>query len=324
MDLYQINFTDDIPVYRQLVDVIRASIKNGTLENGAHLPTVRELAKGLGIAQGTVKRAYDELGKEGLVTKIQGRGTFVCYRHVDPSSRKERAMEAIDRMLDALEGMDFSIAETKIYIDLKLRDRESRQENLKVAVVECNGEVLQQIDSQLRRIPHVDILPKILEDVIEYPYQLAEEMDLVITTAVHAEEVERAFGNPKKLARIAIRLRHQSVSQIVKLPADARVGILCGTLRYGELLSRECATYTEHTRVAAPCILSEELDLAGFLADKDAVLLPEHYESYCTQSMKRILDDYAEGHILIPCAYRIDEGSFMYVEEKLQRLWNQK
>ena len=101
-ELYQIDFVEGVPVYRQLVDRIRANIKSGVMENGMQLPTVRELAGQLGLALGTVKRAYDELGKEGLVQQVQGRGTFVSYRHVDSESRKERAMSAIDEMLSKL------------------------------------------------------------------------------------------------------------------------------------------------------------------------------------------------------------------------------
>ena len=73
-ELYQIDFVEGVPVYRQLVDRIRANIKSGVMENGMQLPTVRELAGQLGLALGTVKRAYDELGKEGLVQQVQGRG----------------------------------------------------------------------------------------------------------------------------------------------------------------------------------------------------------------------------------------------------------
>lgn len=189
-ELYQIDFVEGVPVYRQLVDRIRANIKSGVMENGMQLPTVRELAGQLGLALGTVKRAYDELGKEGLVQQVQGRGTFVSYRHVDSESRKERAMSAIDEMLQVLEEMNFSMTETRIYLDLKLRQREMVQENLKVALVECNPEVLSQVADQLRSIPGIDIFTYLLEEMRRYPYHLSEEMDLVVTTMTHAEEVE--------------------------------------------------------------------------------------------------------------------------------------
>ena len=319
MELYHINFAEDIPVYRQLVDVIRANIKNGSLENGTRLPTVRELAKELAVAQGTVKRAYDELGKEGLVDKAQGRGTFVSYRPVDPDSRKERAMAAIDAMLDELEAMNFSITETKIYLDLKLRDRESQQENLKIGVIECNPEVLEQVGGQLRQIHGIDIYNHLLGEVLDYPYQLAEEMDLIITTAMHAEAVEQALGSAKNLAKIAIRLRPHSISQIIKIPEDSHVGILCGSLRYGELLRGACQTYTEHIRLEEPCLLNDSLDCRAFLRDKDAVLLPENYEKFCSAKVRQQLQEFGKQKSLICCSYQIDEGSFMYVEEKIQR-----
>lgn len=324
MELYQINFTDDIPVYRQLVDVIRANIKNGAMPNGTRLPTVRDLAKELSVAQGTVKRAYDELGKEGLVDKAQGRGTFVSYRPVDADSRKERAMAAIDTMLNELEALNFSITETKIYLDLKLRDRESYQENLKIGVVECNPEVLEQIGGQLRKIPNIDISNYLLQDVLEYPYQLAEDMDLILTTAAHADAVEHAVGSSKNLAKIAIRLRPHTVSRIVKIRDGARVGILCGSLRYGELLHRACDTYTEQVTLTEPVLLGKLTDCTSFLADKDAVLLPESYETYCSAEVRRQLREFDEDKTLIRCSHQIDAGSFMYVEEKIQRRWNRQ
>jgi len=320
MELYQINFVDGIPVYRQLVDRIRANIKSGVMENGLQLPTVRDLAAELGVALGTVKRAYDELGKEGLVQQVQGRGTFVSYRHVDPESRKERAMAAIDTMLRELEEMNFSMTETKIYLDLKLREREMSQESLKLALVDCNPEVLSQVGDQLRRVPGIDIFPYVLEEVRRYPYHLAEEMDLVVTTDTHAEEVERLLGTPRKLARIALRLKPRYVGQIVKLPDETRVGVLCGSLRYGELLVQSCRTYTDRVQMLPPRLLGSSDGCAALLETVDAVMLPENYEKYCSARELEELRAYGEDYPLLRCAHQIDEGSLMYVEDKIERL----
>ena len=40
---------------------------------------MRELSEQLHVAEGTVKRAYDELERDGLLIKTPGRGSFVCY-----------------------------------------------------------------------------------------------------------------------------------------------------------------------------------------------------------------------------------------------------
>ena len=121
--IYKINTDLDVPIYRQLVDSIHSAVKKGDLTSGHQLPTVQEMTEDLGIARGTVKRAYDELERLGLVEKVQGRGTFVCYQPSNSGSRKEQAMAAIDGMLDQLEEMGFSPAEINIFLDLKLRER---------------------------------------------------------------------------------------------------------------------------------------------------------------------------------------------------------
>ena len=63
-DLYHIEPNIRIPIYQQLVDSIRQSIKSGKMPEGTRLPTVRELSDMLQVAQGTVKRTYDELESE--------------------------------------------------------------------------------------------------------------------------------------------------------------------------------------------------------------------------------------------------------------------
>lgn len=324
MELYQINFVEGIPVYRQLVDRLRTNIKNGSLKHGDQLPTVRELSQQLHLAQGTVKRAYDELRAEGLVQQIQGRGTFVCHQLVDPESRKERAMAAIDAMLDQLEAMDFSMTETRIYLDLKLRERETTQDDLKVALVECNPEILSQTADQLRQLAGIEVYSYLLDEIRHYPYALAEEMDLIVTTVTHADEVESLTTAGKKLARVALRLRPRCVGQLVKLPEDARLGILSSSLRYGELLRQTCSGYTDQVTIPEPQLLGQPGGCQAFLDQLDAVLLPEAYEKYCSQADLEQLHHFAEKKSLLLCAYQIDEGSFMYVEDKIGRLQARK
>jgi len=320
MNVCEISFVEGIPVYRQLVDRLRTAIKNGTLADGVQLPTVRELSQQLSLAQGTVKRAYDELRNEGLVQQVQGRGTFVSHQAVDPESRKERAMAAIDAMLNQLEEMNFSMLETKIFLDLKLRDREKIQENLKIALVECNPEVLAQAAEQLRSLHAVDLYTYVLDEIRRYPYALAEEMDLIITTVNHADEVGKLVGAPKKMARVALQLQPRCVGQIVRLPEDGTVGILCGSLRYGELLRQTCLAYADQVRILEPKLLGSSDVCGNLLPAVDAVLLPENYEMYCTHEEKKALEAFGKEKSLLLCAYQIDEGSLMYVEDKIRRL----
>ena len=75
-----------VPIYVQLRDQIAAAIGRGDLQPGMQLPTMREVAVKLAIDLNTVQRAYAELEAEGLLVKVQGRGSFVADRP-EPRSR---------------------------------------------------------------------------------------------------------------------------------------------------------------------------------------------------------------------------------------------
>ena len=194
------------------------------------------------------------------------------------------------------------------------------QKNLKIALVECNPEILSQAADQLRQLAGIDVYTYVLEEVRRYPYALAEEMDLIITTMTHADEVEQLVTASKKIARVALRLQPRCVGQIVKLPDDAVVGILSGSLRYGDLLRQTCASYADRVTILEPQLLGATDGCRELLGRADAILLPEGYEKYCSQADLEEIRAFAEKKPLLQCAYQIDEGSFMYVEDKIQRL----
>ena len=66
-----------LPIYEQIVSAVKNSILNHELAPGDMLPSIRSLAKSLGISVITTKRAYEELEKQGLIYSEQGKGFFV-------------------------------------------------------------------------------------------------------------------------------------------------------------------------------------------------------------------------------------------------------
>lgn len=320
--VYSINPQLDIPIYQQLVDSIRAAVKKGTLAPQQQLPTVQELSRQLGVARGTIKRAYDELDREGLVEKVQGRGTFVRYQPGSSGSSKEQAMAAIDEMLGRLERMGFSTAEINIFLNLKLRERSEEESLVKVAIVECNPENLSNLADQLRVIDGMDLYSFSLDNVQQYPYKLTEGFDLVVTTAEHTPYLSSILPAGKQPVRIALRLLPQCMAGIIKIRKGNRVGILGYSSRFAQLLYRTCQTYTEDVLLAQPQVFSPELDLAAYLQNLDVVLLPRNYEKYCSQEIAQQLDRFPGKRI--ECSYEMDEGSFLYLQEKFNRVQQEK
>jgi DNA-binding transcriptional MocR family regulator len=69
-----------VPVYEQIQQQIVHLVRDGLLTSGTRIPSVRELARDLGVSVKTVRSAYDELAAEHVIETRQGSGTFVADR----------------------------------------------------------------------------------------------------------------------------------------------------------------------------------------------------------------------------------------------------
>ena len=75
-----IDFSSPLPIYRQLIYLIKMEILSGRLSDGDQLPPIRELAKILKLNPNTVARAYYTLEEEGFVESKRGSGNWVNYK----------------------------------------------------------------------------------------------------------------------------------------------------------------------------------------------------------------------------------------------------
>ena len=75
------------PIYEQIQNQIKELVLKGELKAGEQLPSIRLMAKDLKVGIITIKRAYEELEKEGIIINLQGRGCFVA--EIDKNRIKE-------------------------------------------------------------------------------------------------------------------------------------------------------------------------------------------------------------------------------------------
>jgi len=85
------------PIYQQILDQLKAQIMAGEITAGQLLPSIRNLAQDLKISVITVKRTYEELEKEGFITTVVGKGTFVSAQNNE--FMKEKKMRAVEEKL---------------------------------------------------------------------------------------------------------------------------------------------------------------------------------------------------------------------------------
>jgi GntR family transcriptional regulator len=86
-------------LYQQIVDGLKREVSEGRLKPGLPLPSFRQLAEDLLVSVITVKRAYEELEREGIIYRRQGLGTFVAEQGHDRS--REAKLNAAQTLLQS-------------------------------------------------------------------------------------------------------------------------------------------------------------------------------------------------------------------------------
>lgn len=79
MGFITIDYRDRKLIYEQIVDNVKAAILRGDLRRDDHLPSVRVLARELGINPNTIQKAYAELERQGVIASLSGRGSIVVF-----------------------------------------------------------------------------------------------------------------------------------------------------------------------------------------------------------------------------------------------------
>jgi len=90
-----------LPPYEQIRVQVSTMIATGVLPAGTRLPSIRQLAADLGLAGGTVARAYRELEQASLLVSRGRHGSYVAERRSDLTTEREQALVAAARVFAA-------------------------------------------------------------------------------------------------------------------------------------------------------------------------------------------------------------------------------
>ena len=303
---YTINPDSDIPIYRQLTDQINAEIRSGALKTGTQLPTVREMAQRMGLSCGTVKRVYDRLQELGDIEMTRRRGTFVKYVRENGDSRKLMAMTAIDRMIQKLTELNFSPAEIQIFLNLKMREWGLRWSGIRIAMVTEYAEFAQSLEAELNRIGNVQVSVCDLRQVREYPYSVDEESDVILASPRDSQRLASILPDRSKLIKVALHVRQGSVRELATLSGS--VGIACESAALAELV-REHLPERPPVRTVRTAADAEGLE---------AVVVPAGW------ALPPELEEVLRGARRISFDYGIDEGSMIYLEERVNRIRDER
>lgn len=87
-----------VPIYRQLIDQLKAQIAGGRLAAGEFLPSVRQVAEELQVNPMTVSKAYSLLERDGVVELVRGQGMRVNEAATNGKVRREAILPLLKQV----------------------------------------------------------------------------------------------------------------------------------------------------------------------------------------------------------------------------------
>lgn len=113
--MFNIDLTSRVPIYEQLYKKTVELVMKGVLKEQAQLPSVRSLAKELGVNPNTVSKAYQQLERDGIIYSVSGRGSFISK--INHTSLKEYAFEDFDKAVE--EALKASVTKEELIIRIQ-------------------------------------------------------------------------------------------------------------------------------------------------------------------------------------------------------------
>lgn len=125
---FEIHPSSGVPIFRQIMDQVRAQVASGRLKPGDLVPSVRQMAVDLQVNMMTVSKAYSRLEAEGLLERDRGTGMRVRGQVENLGSVTDRQAELRDLVDHVVtRGLQLGLTDEQIISVVKtvLKERRS-------------------------------------------------------------------------------------------------------------------------------------------------------------------------------------------------------
>ena len=212
------------PLYRQVYDIMVRKVAQGVWRPGASLPSEQNLAREMGVSQGTMRKVLDALTAENLLERRQGKGTFVAenseertlfrFFRISRPGGKRMTPERVDETVK----VRASRAAERTKLGLERTDRVV--EILRTRHIEKVPSIRESIILPATLFPGIEkrpSLPNSLYSMYQSDFGLNivaahEELSAQLATEEDQEQLEIPKGSPiMVIERLAVSLQEQKV-----------------------------------------------------------------------------------------------------------------
>lgn len=117
------DFNENLPIYIQIMDLIKKRIVKGELRRGEKLPSVRDLSTELKVNPNTIQRSYHELERENLVFTQRGMGTFVTDdENIIKCLKHSMASNLVNSFIEEMRSLGFNLEDILLILNEKVKE----------------------------------------------------------------------------------------------------------------------------------------------------------------------------------------------------------
>jgi GntR family transcriptional regulator len=129
LETFVLSQKDGRPMYLQIIEQVKLRVMAGEWPAGIAMPSIREMAAGLNISVITIKRAYQELERDGVIVTQRGKGSFIAS-DPDLSSdlHKNSLHEKLMEVVQLARAINLSEAELQSELKQIFREYSSEQQ----------------------------------------------------------------------------------------------------------------------------------------------------------------------------------------------------
>jgi DNA-binding transcriptional regulator YhcF (GntR family) len=272
-----------VPLYLQLRDSVKYYISTGEIQSNQRLPTVNGLARELGVNFETVRKAYKELEREGLLSSKRGLGTFVIGHEVpkaalSPGNQPKSAwMDAIKQAVNQLLQLGMDPDEIKRSLEEIRAQAVLENQKRYVLFAECNTLQANEISRELRRHLPLEVRPVLIKDLpqlLKNRAKIDAQLAAVVTTGFHLNEVRASLrDHPVRIEFVITNMSPETRHKIEAFSKKSRFAFIC---RDAESIGLYKDTLKADLRLESDllcCTVKEKAKLDAVLRSSDVLLV---------------------------------------------------
>lgn len=190
------------PLYRQLMQRVRADIAAGVYAVNSRIPSEAELGEAYRVSRVTVRKALAELTREGLLRRMQGKGTYVCAPRLRRNLRDVTSFHEACRVMGRKAGAKLLSAQV-IRAEERTREALALSGEEAVEIVRVRTADDEPVMLEINRFPmtFADLLK---EDLTGSLYLLLSKRGYEAASGMH--EISLCYATPQQAKALDVEV----------------------------------------------------------------------------------------------------------------------